>query len=221
MSESTWRAVDAYLEAVVHADEALELANREAARAGMPPIQVSPAEGRLLQLLARVQGAQRVLEVGTLAGYSTIWLARGLTGDAHLTTLEINPRHAEVAQANVARAGLADVVEIRLGPASESLAALAAEGVAPFDMAFIDADKPSNTAYVDWALRLCRPGALIVVDNVVRQGAVADASSSDPAVLGAREVIERVAADPTLVATVIQTVGVKGYDGMLLVRVPD
>jgi predicted O-methyltransferase YrrM len=221
MSESAWLAVDAYLEPLVHADDALELANRDAARAGLPSIQVSPAEGRLLQVLARVQGAQRILEVGTLAGYSTICLARGLTGDAHLTTLEISPGHAEVASANVARAGLADVVEIRVGPALESLAALAAENVAPFDMAFIDADKPSNTAYLDWALRLCRPGAMIVVDNVVRRGAVADADSSDPSVLGAREVIERVAAEPSLMATVIQTVGAKGYDGMLLVRVPD
>ena len=221
MTELTWREVDAYLEAVARPDDALVQASRDADLAGIPAIQVSPNEGRLLQLLARVQGAQRALEIGTLAGYSTIWLARGLTGDAHLTTLELNPLHAEVARANLARAGLADVVDVRVGPALESLAALAAEGVAPFDLVFIDADKPSNTAYLDLSLRLCRPGALIIVDNVVRQGAVADPSSSDPAVRGARAVIERVAVDTSLVADAIQTVGVKGHDGMLLIRVPD
>lgn len=221
MTELTWREVDAYLEAVAHPDDALLQANRDAALAGIPAIQVSPTEGRLLQLLARVQGAQRALEIGTLAGYSTIWLARGLTGDAHLTTLELDPLHAEVARANLARAGLGDVVDVRVGPALESLEALAAEGVAPYDMVFIDADKPSNTVYLELSLRLCRPGALIIVDNVVRRGAVADARSSDPAVLGARAVIERVAGDPSLIATAIQTVGIKGHDGMLLIRVPD
>ena len=220
MNESTWTTVDAYLERVAQPDEALEQANRDAAAAGMPAISVSPSEGRLLQLLALLLGAQRALEVGTLAGYSTIWLARGLTGDAHLTTLEMNPLHADVARANVTRAGLGDVVEVRVGPAAESLAALAAEGVAPFDLVFIDADKPSNSTYLEWALRLCRPGGLIVVDNVVRRGAVADPAATDPAVQGARAVIDRVAGDPALIGTVIQTVGVKGHDGMLLVRVP-
>ena len=221
MTEHTWAAVDAFLETIARPDAALEQANRDAALAGLPAIQVSPSEGRLLQLLARVLGAQRALEVGTLAGYSTIWLARGLTGNAHLTTLELDPRHADVARANVARAGLAHVVDVRVGPATDSLQALSAEGVAPFDIAFIDADKPSNTTYLEWALRLCRPGALIIVDNVVRRGAVADPTAADPAVVGARAVIERVSGDPALLGTVIQTVGAKGHDGMLLVRVPD
>lgn len=221
MTEPTWRDVDAYLEALARPDEALRQANRDGALAGMPAIGVSTAQGRLLQLLAQVQRAERVLEIGTLAGYSTIWLARGLTGDAHVVTLELNPVHAEVARTNLARAGLADVVDVRVGPALESLAALLNEAVEPFDMTFIDADKPSNSEYLEWSLRLCRPGALIIVDNVVQQGAVVDADSSDPAVLGARAVIDRVAGDPTLTATVIQTVGAKGYDGMLLIRVAD
>lgn len=221
MSESTWRAVDSYLEALHKSDDVLAEASADADRAGLPPIGVSEAQGRFLQLIAQVTGARRALEIGTLAGYSTIWLARGLSGDAHLTTLERDPDHARVAIANLARAGLSDVVDVRVGPALESLGQLAVERVAPFDLVFIDADKLSNADYLERSLPLCRPGALIIVDNVVRRGAVADATSTDPAVLGSRAVIDRVSGDDRLTGAVIQTVGAKGYDGMLLVRVPD
>lgn len=219
MSTEAWHAVDTYLEALHQPDDVLRDANAEAERAGLPPIGVSAAQGRFLQLMAQVMGAQRVLEIGTLAGYSTIWLARGLCGAAHVTTLERNPSHAQVAIANLARAGLSTVVDVRVGPALEGLRDLVSEGTAPFDLVFIDADKPANPAYLDHTLALCRPGALIIVDNVVRQGAVADATSDDPAVLGSRAVIEQVAADERLTGAVVQTVGAKGYDGMLLVRV--
>lgn len=218
----TWRAVDEYLASVVDEDEVLRQANVAASAGGLPPIQVSAAQGRMLQLLARIHRAERVLEVGTLAGYSTIWLARGLTGPhRHVTTIELDPRHAAVALTNLARADLTDVVDVRVGRAVDVLAELEAAGVAPFDLVFIDADKPSNTTYLDAALRLTRPGAVIVVDNVVREGAIADASATDPRVAGSRAVLERVAGDPDLEATVIQTVGSKGYDGFLLVRTSD
>ncbi len=217
--EQTWRAVDDYLAPLVAEDDALRAANEAAASAGLPPIQVSAPQGRLLSLLARLHGARRALEVGTLAGYSTIWLARGLAGpDRHVTTVELDPRHAEVARANLARAGLADVVDVRVGRGVDVLAALADEGVAPYDIVFIDADKPSNTAYLEASLRLTRPGALLLVDNVVRGGAIADGTAADERVAGSRAVVERVAGDPTLEGTVIQTVGSKGYDGFLLVR---
>lgn len=216
----TWTAVDDYLEQLCPLDDALAAALVAADAAGLPSIQVSSTQGRFLQLLAQLGGAHRALEVGTLGGFSAIWIARGLTGgDRHLTTLELDPRHAAVARANLERAGLADVVRVRVGPAADSLAALASEGAAPFDLVFIDADKPSNVLYLDWALRLVRPGAVIVVDNVIRNGAVADAASDDERVLGSRAVIQRVAGDPRLAATAIQTVGAKGYDGFLLVRV--
>jgi predicted O-methyltransferase YrrM len=219
MTQETWTTVDTFLADLVAEDDALAAANAEADRAGVPAIQVSAPLGRLLQLLAEIHGARRALEVGTLAGYSTIWLARGLRGDdRHVTTLELDPRHAEVARTNLERAGLGDVVEVRLGPAVESLAALAQEGVEPFDIVFIDADKPSNVAYVEGALRLTRPGAVIVVDNVIREGAVADPGNDDDRVRGARAVIDFVAAHPALTGTAIQTVGSKGYDGFLLIR---
>ncbi len=217
--ERVWTAVDDYLEGLFPEDEVLLAAQAAADAAGMPAIQVSPMQGRLLQVLTQAVGARRALEVGTLAGVSTIWIARGLTGpDAHVTTLEVEARHAEVARANLARAGLADVVDVRVGPGVDSLAALVDEGVQPFDLVFIDADKPSNTAYLQAGLRLSHPGTVIVVDNVVRQGAVADADSADPRILGSRAVIEAVAADPRLTASVVQTVGSKGYDGFLLIR---
>lgn len=219
---NVWTAVDDYLAPLVAEDDALREANAAAEAAGLPAIQVSAPQGRLLSLLARVHGARRALEVGTLAGYSTIWLARGLTGpDRHVTTIELDPRHAEVARANVARAGLGDVVDVRVGRGVDVLAQLEAEGVAPFDLVFIDADKPSNTAYLEAALRLTGPGAVLVVDNVVREGALANPATTDERVLGARAVVERVAADPSLEGTVIQTVGAKGYDGFLLVRRAD
>lgn len=220
MDRATWDAVDEYLGGLCHEDEALRAATSDAAEAGLPAIAVSAPQGRLLQILAQVHGARRALEFGTLAGYSAIWLARGLTGpDRHLTSLEIDPHHAEVARRNLERAGLTDVVEVRVGPATRSAADLVAQGVEPYDLVFIDADKPSNTAYLELALQLVRSGALVVVDNVVRGGRVADASSQDPAVLGSRAVIDRVATDPRLTATALQTVGAKGYDGFMLIRV--
>lgn len=219
MDLARWSAVDAYVGALSPEDAALTEANAAAARAGLPAIQVSAPQGKLLQLLAQVHGARRALEVGTLAGYSAIWLARGLSGDRpHLTTLEIDPTHAAVARSNLARAGLTDVVDVVLGAAAETLRRLVDEGTEPFDLVFIDADKPGNATYLEWALRLTRPGAVIVVDNVVRGGAVADEHTADERVLGSRAVIDRVAADPSLSGTVIQTVGTKGYDGFLMVR---
>jgi predicted O-methyltransferase YrrM len=175
---------------------------------------VAPNQGRLLQLMARSQGARRILEIGTLGGYSTIWLGRALPPDGRLVTLEYEPKHAEVARANLARAGLENVVEIRLGRAVDTLAALVDEGTEPFDLVFIDADKPGYTDYLARSLQLTRPGSLIVADNVVRSGAVADPTSRDEMVLGIRRFLDQVAAEPRLSSTVIQTVGVKGYDGL-------
>lgn len=221
-SAVAWEAVDTYVADLVAEDDVLAAANSAAAEAGLPPIQVSAAQGRLLQLLAQVQGARRILEVGTLAGYSTIWLARGLVGNPAarcLTTLEVDPRHAAVAEGNLRRAGLQDVVEVLVGPAADTLRALVADGAEPYDMVFIDADKPSNRHYVERALELTRPGSVIVVDNVVRAGAVADADSTDERVQGSRAVIDLAAADPRVEGTVLQTVGSKGYDGFLLPRV--
>jgi predicted O-methyltransferase YrrM len=217
---STWTAVDEYVGALCGEDDAMVQTNAAARAAGLPAIGVSAAQGRLLELLVQIQGASRVLEVGTLAGYSTMWLARSLRGPGpHVTTLELDPRHAAVAVENLGRAGLSEVVDVRVGPAVNSLAALVEERVDPFDLVFIDADKPSNVVYLEAALRLTKPGAVIVVDNVVRGGAVADAAAEDERVQGSRAVIDRVAHDPNLSGTVIQTVGAKGYDGFLLVRV--
>lgn len=212
----TWDAVDAYYAGRLHApDPVLDAALEANALAGLPSIGVSPAQGKLLHLLARTAGARRILEVGTLGGYSTIWLARALPADGELVTCEISPEYAEVARANLARAGLAERVDVRVGPALDTLPTL--QG--PFDLAFIDADKPSNAEYFRQALRLSRPGSLIVVDNVVRGGRVADAGSDDPAVLGTRSLAEVVGREPRVDATVVQTVGAKGYDGFLLARV--
>jgi predicted O-methyltransferase YrrM len=183
------------------------------------PHDVSPLQGRLLELLARLQGARSILEIGTLGGYSTICLARALPADGRLVTLEANPRHADVARANVERAGLADVVDVRVGAAIETLPTLAADGGGPFDLVFIDADKRSNPEYLEWALELSRAGTLIVADNIVRGGAVADAGSDDPSVVGVRRFLELVAAEPRLTATAVQTVGEKGYDGLVLALV--
>lgn len=215
-----WTAVDQYLDQLCDEDDALREAQAAADAAGLPDIAVSTTQGRLLELLGRMTGARRALEVGTLAGVSTLWLARGLAGpERHVTTLELDPAHAAVARSNLERAGLGDLVDIRVGPAAESLASLAAEKVEPFDLVFIDADKPSNPVYLELALALSRAGTVLVVDNVVRQGAVADAASEDPRVQGSRAVIEAAARHPRLVATALQTVGRKGYDGMLIARV--
>jgi predicted O-methyltransferase YrrM len=213
MDTETWQAVDGYFTGQLFTpDPVLDAALEANALAGLPPIDVTPAEGKLLHLLARSAGARRILEIGTLGGYSTIWLARALPADGRLVTCEINPKHAEVARANLARAGLDGLVDMRVGPALDTLPTL--EG--PFDLAFIDADKQSNTEYFRHALRLSRPGTMIVVDNVVRGGRVADADSPDPAVRGTRALTEAVAKEPRVEATVIQTVGSKGYDGFLL-----
>lgn len=221
MTQDQWQAVDGYIsDLLVPQDEALTEALAASDAAGLPAINVAPNQGKLLHLLARVQGARTALEIGTLGGYSTIWLARALPADGRLISLEYDPAHADLARANIARAGLDQVAEVRTGAALDLLPRIAAEpGAGPFDLVFIDADKPNNPHYVEWALRLTRPGSLIVVDNVVRGGAVADASSEDPAIVATREMFELVANEPRLDATALQTVGGKGYDGLLVARV--
>jgi predicted O-methyltransferase YrrM len=220
VSQQRWSRVDDYLAAqLVPSDDALEAALAASAAAGLPAHHVSPAQGRLLHLLARLCGARAILEIGTLGGYSAIWLARALPPGGRLVTLEASPERAEVARANLTRAGVADRVELRVGPALESLPALAAQAPGPFDLVFIDADKPSTPDYVDWALALARPGSLLVLDNVVRDGAVADPASPDPSVQGVRRAIERLGAEPGVVATALQTVGSKGWDGFALALV--
>lgn len=222
MSQEQWTAVDRYItDLVVRPDPALDAALRDSAAAGLPAINVSPSQGKLLHLLARAQGARRILEIGTLGGYSTIWLARALPAGGRLITLESDEKHAEVARANIARAGLSDVVELRLGPALDTLPTLAAEGCGPFDLIFIDADKPTTPDYFAWALKLSRVGSLIVTDNVVRKGALADANSTDPSVRGMRRFHEMVSAERRVSATTIQTVGSKGYDGFTIALVLD
>ncbi|WP_405358734.1 O-methyltransferase [Kitasatospora sp. NBC_00085] len=219
-AQQTWDAVDAYFsEKLVGRDPVLEAAVAAADAAGLPRIAVAPNQGKLLHLLALTQGARRILEVGTLGGYSAIWLARALPADGRLITLEISPAHAEVARANLARAGLQQVAEVRVGRAADALAALVADGVEPFDLVFIDADKTGNPEYFARALQLTRPGSLIVVDNVVRGGAVADAGSTDPAITATRRLHDLIAAEPRVAATSVQTVGSKGYDGFTLARV--
>jgi predicted O-methyltransferase YrrM len=203
-------------------DTALDAALEASAAAGLPPINVAPNQGMLLQILARAVGAQAILEIGTLGGYSTIWLARALPPDGRLVSLEADPDHAEIARANIARAGLASIVEVRLGKALETLPHLVEEGARPFDLVFIDADKPNNAAYFDWALRLSRPGSLIVVDNVVREGGVIDRDSDDRTILGVRRFLERAGSERRVQATALQTVGGKGYDGLAIAIVlPD
>jgi predicted O-methyltransferase YrrM len=217
LSQELWSAVDRYItDLLAPEDAALQAALEASAAAGLPAINVAPSEGKLLQILARLVGARRILEIGTLGGYSTIWLARALPADGRLITLEADPRHAEVARDNLARAGLAASVEVRLGKAIETLPAIAAEGHGPFDLVFIDADKPSNPDYFAWAMRLTRPGSLIIVDNVVREGKVVDPASADPSVQGVRRLNQLIAAEPRVSATAIQTVGSKGYDGMAI-----
>ena len=220
MSDETWKAVDDYYAGVLGAaDPVMDEVLKASEAANLPAIQVSPLQGRMLMLLAQMVGAKRILEIGTLGGYSTIWLARGLAKGGELVTLEAEPRHAEVAKANIERAGFAPMVEIKLGAAADTLDAMVKEGVRPFDFIFIDADKPGYPAYLDFALKLSWPGSVIVADNMVRQGAVADAGSSDESVKAVRVFNEKVAADKRLTATAIQTVGAKGYDGFVLARV--
>jgi predicted O-methyltransferase YrrM len=222
MTQELWTAVDRYItDLLVPSDPALDAALEASAAAGLPPIAVSPALGKLLHLLARMQGARTILEIGTLGGYSTIWLARALAANGSLVTLEADPRHADIARSNIARAGLSAVVDIRLGRALDTLPRLASEGRAPFDLVFIDADKPSNADYFAWALRLSRRGSVIVVDNVVRDGAVADPDNHDPNVMGVRRLNELIAMEPRVSATAIQTVGGKGYDGFAIALVTE
>jgi predicted O-methyltransferase YrrM len=217
MSQDQWTAVDKYINHLfVPPDPALEAALQASTEAGLPAIQVSPAQGKLLHLLARVHGARRILEIGTLGGYSTIWLGRALPPGGSLITLEVDPTHAEVARANIARAGLAGMVEVRLGPAQETLSRLVTEGKGPFDLVFIDADKTGYPDYLGWCLRLARRGTVIIADNVVRNGEVADAASSDANVQAVRRFQELLAAEPRVSATVVQTVGAKGHDGFAL-----
>lgn len=219
MSDTTWSSVEEYFESrLLPSDPVLEAALEASVAAGLPSIQVSASQGKLLHLLALAHGSRRILEVGTLGGYSTLWLARALPSDGHLVTLELEPRHAEVARQNFARAGLAERIELHVGPALATLTRLREEPVAPFDFVFIDADKPNNLGYVQAALEMSRAGTLIVVDNVVRKGAVI-AKHRDDAGEGVRRMTDWISREPRLSATVIQTVGDKGYDGFLLARV--
>ena len=207
--------VDSYLEDVLSLrDDGVDAALRASDEGGLPSIAVSPPLGKLLNVLARATGARRILEIGTLGGYSAIWLARALPGGGCLVTLEIDDHHAQVARRNLERAGLASVAEVVVGPATDTLARLAAEGAEPFDLVFIDADKEGYPAYLEGALRLSRPGTLMIADNVVRGGQIADPANTDSRVRGVRTFIEMLAAEPRVSATVIQTVGVKGYDGL-------
>ena len=220
MSKKLWTAVDQYTtDLLLPSDPALDAALASSEAAGLPSISVSPSQGKLLMLLAQLAGAKQILEIGTLGGYSSIWLARALAPGGRLITLEANPKHAEVARGNIARAGLAEVVEVRLGDARAGIQQLAAEGRGPFDLIFIDADKQSIPHYLEWSLKLSHRGSLIIVDNVIRDGALIDAKSEDPNVLGARRMHEMLAAEPRVSATTIQTVGSKGYDGLTLALV--
>ncbi|QJW97416.1 O-methyltransferase [Frigoriglobus tundricola] len=220
MSQVQWDAVDRYLgDLLIAPDPALDAALADSAAAGLPAINVSPMQGKFLHLLARIRGATNILEIGTLGGYSTIWLARALPPNGTLVTLESEPGHAAVARANIERAGLTHRVELRLGRAIDTLPQLATEGRGPFDLVFIDADKPSTPDYFRWALRLTRTGSVIVVDNVIRNGAVADAASDDERVRGIQEFLKRAAAEPRVTTTAIQTVGAKGYDGFAIALV--
>ena len=217
MSRDLWTKVDNFFIDLLHSrDAGLDAALRASEAAGLPTIAVAPNQGKLLMLLAQIRGARAILEIGALGGYSTIWLARALPADGRLISLEANPSHAEVARANIARAGLGAVVEIRTGRALDALPRLAAESAGPFDLIFIDGDKSGTADYFAWALKLARRGTVIVADNVVRDGRVIDATSSDPDVRGMRRFAEIVAAEPRVSATAVQTVGVKGYDGFVL-----
>ena len=215
-----WTNVDRYLaESLIPADPVLEAALAANAAAGLPSIDVSPTQGKWLHLLAKIKGATRILEIGTLGGYSTIWLARALPPAGHLITMEYEPKHAAVAQQNIDHAGLSHLVEIRIGAAADSLAKLHAEDPTPFDLIFIDADKPNNPTYLEWALKFSRTGTLIVVDNVIRDGEIVNPDSTDPSILGTRTMFEMLAAEPRVSATALQTVGSKGYDGFAIALV--
>jgi predicted O-methyltransferase YrrM len=218
--QETWTNVDNYINIqLALSDPILDAALKASSAAGLPAIAVTPSQGKLLHLFARSVSARNILEIGTLGAYSTIWLARALGADGRVVTLEADPKHAKIARANIAHAGLSDKIELREGPAFETLPELAVEGLAPFDFVFIDADKENNASYFNWALRLSRPGALILVDNVIRDGEVANADSTDPMVQGVRRLNDLLAKESRVCATTIQTVGSKGYDGFTLALV--
>lgn len=225
MAEPRWDAVDQYFEGMLSlSDPVLEQALAAATAARLPEIQVAPSQARLLQMFAVLVRARKILEIGTLGGYSAIWLGRALPAkdpEARMITLEREPRYAQIARVNLERAGLANRVEVRVGTALDLLPKIAAEGIGPFDLIFIDADKENNPNYFDWSLRLSRPGSLIVVDNVVRNGEVANESSLDPQILGTRAMFERIQTQPGVSATAVQTVGKKGYDGFAVIRVTE
>jgi predicted O-methyltransferase YrrM len=217
MTQEMWTAVDHYIEeTLVPADPVLEAALAASSAAGLPGIAVAPNQGKQLMILAQAIGAKKILEIGSLGAYSTLWLARALPKDGRLITLEADPKHAEVARRNIENAGFGQVAELRLGKALDALPKLAAEGLGPFDMIFIDADKDNYPGYLEWAVKLSRPGSLIIADNVIRDGRVADANDPDPRVQGVRRMYEMAAKEPALNATAIQTVGSKGYDGFLI-----
>lgn len=220
MNDLLWTKVDRYLaNALLPEDLILEEVLKSSEAADIPSIQVSALQGKLLMLLVQAQGARRILEIGTLAGYSTIWLARGLPDGGHIVTLEADAHHAQIAQSNIAKAGYANKVELRLGRALKTLPVLANERIGPFDFVFIDADKKHIPEYFDWSLKLSRPGSLIVVDNVVRDGQVVDLANREANIAGVRSFLERVGQDPRVEATAMQTVGMKGHDGFAVVRV--
>ena len=215
--ESTWTEVDEYFaERLARNDAALQSALADSETEGLPAISVTPTQGKFLQLLVRIRKAQRILEIGTLGGYSTIWMGRALAPGGTIVTLEIDPKHAEVAHRNIERAGLRGRVEIRVAPAAQSLAQMKQNRVDPFDLVFIDADKASTAAYYDASVDLCRPGSLIVIDNVARQGKVIEADTDDASIQGIRRAVDRIAGDARVSATAIQTVSSKGYDGFIL-----
>jgi predicted O-methyltransferase YrrM len=219
-AQPAWVAVERYAEArLAPGDRALEGALARSEAAGLPGINVTATMGKFLHLLAQIAGARRILEIGTLGAYSTIWLARALPAGGRLITIELDPTAAETARANLVDTGLADVVDLRVGRALDELPRIEAEDGGPFDMIFVDADKPSTPQYLEWAVRLSRPGSVIIVDNVVRAGALADEANDDPRVVAMRQVMEAIARNPRLTATLLQTVGSKGYDGFILVLV--
>ena len=220
MNQEQWSEVDGYFDGLfAPPDAVLEAALAATAEAGLPAINVSPTQGKLLHILAKAHNAQKILEIGTLAGYSTIWLGRALPTDGKLITLEIDPKHAAVARANIARAGLDTQVEVMVGKAIESLPQLDTSGAGPFDLVFIDADKVSTPDYLMWAMRLTKPGSLIIIDNVVRKGEVANLATSDPHVQGVQKALAMLAQDKRILSTALQTVGSKGYDGFSLALV--
>jgi predicted O-methyltransferase YrrM len=217
MTQELWSAVDQYVDdELALTDPVLAAALAANTEGGLPAIDVTAAQGKLLNMLARLVGARRILEIGTLGGYSTIWMARALPADGKLITLEFEPKHAEVAKANIDRAGLSNVVDVRVGAALDSLPTIEAEKAGPFDLFFIDADKVNNPNYFEWAIKLSRKGSIIIVDNVVREGGLADAKSEDAAIRASRKVAELLGSDSRVDGTVIQTVGTKGYDGFAI-----